>query len=116
MSGPFADIEIKGDPRAAVLLNGTTPDFFVGHVDEFNWNWIWHQRLLVKPGSYQLTVTRNGNTIWSGPVMANAGEQVTVYLDQNGKMKTKPWKQSTRSARFRAFRPESPARPFPSRR
>ncbi len=93
VSGPFADIEIKGDPRAAVLLNGTTPDFFVGHVDEFNWNWIWHQRLLVRPGSYQLTVTRNGDTIWSGPVMANAGEQVTVYLDQNGKMKTKPWKQ-----------------------
>jgi hypothetical protein len=27
---PFADIEFKGDPRAAVLLNGTTPDYFVG--------------------------------------------------------------------------------------
>ncbi|MFZ0736834.1 MAG: OmpA family protein [Candidatus Acidiferrales bacterium] len=89
--GPFGEIEIKGDPRAAVLLNGTTPDYFVGHVDEFNWDWIWHQRLLLKPGTYQMTVTRNGNTIWSGPVTSKAGEHVTVYLDKNGKTKTQPW-------------------------
>lgn len=92
VAGPFADIEFKGDPRAAVLLNGATPAYFVGHVDEFNWNWIWHQRLLVKPGTYQVTVTHEGNTIWSGPVAAKAGEQVTVYLDRNGEMKTKEWK------------------------
>ena len=63
VSGPFAEIEFKGDPRAAVLLTGTTPAYFVGHVDEFDWDWIWHQRLLVKPGSYQVTVTREGNTM-----------------------------------------------------
>jgi hypothetical protein len=34
VSGPFGDIEFKGHPRAAVLLNGTTPAYFVGHVDE----------------------------------------------------------------------------------
>lgn len=93
VSGPFADIEFKGDPRAAVLLNGTTPDYFVGHVDEFDWNWIWHQRLLVKPGTYQVAVTREGNTIWSGPVTAKAGQQVTVHLDRNGAITTKNWKQ-----------------------
>ena len=92
VAGPFADIEFKGHPRAAVLLNGQTPSYFVGHVDEFDWNWIWHQRLLVKPGTYQVTVTREGNTIWSGAVTANAGQQVTVYLDHNGEMKTKEWK------------------------
>ncbi len=92
VAGPFADIEFKGDPRAAVLLNGQTPAYFVGHVDEFDWNWIWHQRLLVKPGTYQVTVTHEGNTIWSGPVTAKAGQQVTVYLDHNGEMKTKEWK------------------------
>ena len=91
--GPFGDIEIKGDPRAAVLLNGETPQFFVGHVDEFNWNWIWHQRLLVHPGTYQLTATRKGNTIWSGPVTVKAGQQVTVYLDRNGFTKTKDWSE-----------------------
>jgi hypothetical protein len=93
VSGPFGDIELKGYPRAAVLLNGTTPDYFVGHVDEFDWNWIWHQRLLVKPGTYNVTVTREGKSIWSGPVTVKAGEQVTVYLDQDGKMKTKSWRQ-----------------------
>ena len=91
VSGPFGDIEFKGHPRAAVLLNGTTPDHFVGHVDEFDWNWVWHQRLLVKPGTYHVLVTREGNSIWSGPVDVKAGQQVTVYLDQNGKTKTKDW-------------------------
>ena len=92
VSGPFAEIEFKGDPRAAVLLNGQTPAYFVGHVDEFNWDWIWHQRLLVKPGNYQVTVTREGNTIWSGPVTAKAGQHLTVYLDNNGRTKTQDWK------------------------
>jgi hypothetical protein len=91
VSGPFGDIELKGYPRAAVLLNGTSPDYFVGHVDEFDWNWIWHQRLLVHPGTYNVTVTREGKSIWSGPVNVKAGEQVTVYLDHDGKMKTKTW-------------------------
>ena len=93
VSGPFGDIELKGHPRDAVLLNGTTPDYFVGHVDEFDWNWIWHQRLLVKPGTYNVTVTREGKSIWSGPVAVMAGEQVTVYIDHDGKMKTKSWRQ-----------------------
>ena len=93
VAGPFADIEFKGDPRAAVLVNGKTPAYFVGHVDEFDWNWVWHQRLLVKPGTYQVTVTREGNTIWSGSVTAKAGQQVTVYLSRNGEMKTKEWKE-----------------------
>ncbi len=92
VSGPFAEIEFKGDPRAAVLLNGQTSAYFVGHVDEFNWDWIWHQRLLVRPGAYQVTVTREGNTIWSGPVTAKAGQHLTVYLDQNGRTKTQDWK------------------------
>ena len=93
VAGPFADIEFKGDPRAAVLLNGQTPAYFVGHVDEFDWNWIWHQRLLVKPGTYQVTVTHEGNTIWSGSVTAKAGQRVTVYLNRNGAMKTTEWKE-----------------------
>ncbi|HVI10496.1 MAG TPA: OmpA family protein [Candidatus Binatia bacterium] len=91
VSGPFGYIELKGDRHAAVLLNGTTPDYFVGHVDEFDWDWLWHQRLLVKGGTYNLTVTRGGNTIWSGPVTVKPGEKVVVYLDKNGKEKTKNW-------------------------
>lgn len=93
VTGPFGDIEFKGHPRAAVLLNGTTPDYFVGHVDEFDWNWIWHQRLLVKPGTYNVTVTREGNSIWSGPVAVKAGQRVIVHLDQDGMITTKNWPQ-----------------------
>ena len=89
VSGPFGDIELKGHPRAAVLLNGTTPSYFVGHVDEFDNNWIWHQWLLVKPGDYQVTVTQKGQTIWSGPVDVKAGQRAVVYLNRNGKIETK---------------------------
>ncbi|HKF53063.1 MAG TPA: OmpA family protein [Candidatus Acidoferrales bacterium] len=92
VSGPFGDIELKGDRKAAVLLNGKTPAYFVGHVDEFDWNWLWHQRLLVKPGTYQIDVTRNGQTVWSGPVTVQAGQRLTVQL-HDGKTKTKDWKQ-----------------------
>lgn len=93
VSGPFADIEFKGDPRAAVLLNGTSPDYFVGHVDEFDWDWIWHQRLLVHPGTYNVSVLQKGNTIWSGPVTLKAGQKAIVDLNHNGKITMKDWKE-----------------------
>jgi hypothetical protein len=93
VDGPFGDIELKGHPRAAVLLNGNTPAYFVGHVDEFDNNFIWHQRLMVKPGTYQVTVTQKGQTIWSGPVAVKAGERVIVNLKNNGAMKTRDWKE-----------------------
>lgn len=89
VSGPFADLEFKGDRRAAVLLNGTTPAYFVGNVGEFDWDWIFHKRLLLQPGSYHVTVKREGNTIWNGNVTAQAGKKVIVYLDKNDKMITK---------------------------
>jgi OmpA family/PEGA domain len=93
VSGPFGDIEFKGHPRAAVLLNGTTPAYFVGHVDEFDNNFLWHQWLLVQPGKYAVTVTREGQTIWSGPVDVKAGQRVVVYLHHDGEMKTKDFKR-----------------------
>ena len=92
VAGPFGDIELKGHPRAAVLLNGNTPAFFVGHVDEFDNNWLWHQWLLVKPGSYQVTVLQKGQTFWSGPLTVDVGKRVVVDLNHNGAMKTKNFK------------------------
>ena len=93
VSGPFGDIEFKGHPRAAVLLNGTTPAYFVGHVDEFDNNFIWHQWLLVKPGNYQVTVTQKGQTIWSGKVDVKAGKREVVYLNHNGEIKSHDFKK-----------------------
>ena len=66
---------IEGDPRAAVLSNGTKPDYFVGHVDEFNNDWIWHQNLLLPPGTHHLTVTHKGKTVWSGDVNVAANKK-----------------------------------------
>lgn len=105
VNGPFGDIEFKGDPRASVELNGSNASNFVGHVDEFDWDWIWHQRLLVHPGAYHVIVRRDGNTIWSGDVQARAGEKVIVYLHKDGKEVTKNFKPGNtlgEQARFRA--------------
>jgi hypothetical protein len=89
VSGPFGDIDFKGHPRAAVLLNGTTPAYFVGHVDEFDNSWLWHQWLLVRPGTYQVMVTEKGRTIWTGPVAVQAGQRIVVDLNNGGRMTTK---------------------------
>jgi len=94
VAGPFGDVEFKGDnERAAVLSNGTTPAYFVGHVDEFNWDWIWHQNLLLPPGTHHITVTHEGKTVWSGDVKVEANKKVTVDLSKNGESKTTDWKR-----------------------
>ena len=54
--------------------------------------WIWHQWLLVKPGTYQLTATQKGQTIWSGPVTVKAGERVIVISIITVQTKTKDFK------------------------
>lgn len=93
VAGPFGDIEFVGDPRAAVLSNGSTPAYFVGHVDEFNNDWIWHQELLMPPGTHHITVTHSGKDLWSGDVTVVANKKVMVYLNKNGAQKTVDWKR-----------------------
>lgn len=105
VSGPFGYIMIERNPRAAVLLNGKTPDYFVGHGDEFDHHWIWHQQLLVAPGTYQVEVTQKGKTPWSGSVTVKAGQRAIVHLDHEGKITVKDWKEGNTSgpqARFHA--------------
>ncbi len=94
VNGPFGDVELKGDPRAAVLSNGNTPGYFVGHVDEFNFDWLfWHQNLLLPPGTHHLTVTHKGKTIWSGDVTVEANKKTIVNL-ANGQTKTVNWSRA----------------------
>ncbi|MGA8767077.1 MAG: OmpA family protein [Candidatus Acidiferrales bacterium] len=92
VAGPFGDVQFSGDERAAVLSNGTTPAFFVGHEDEFNWDWIWHQNLLLPAGTHHLTVTHAGKTVWSGDVTVVVGKKVVVDLSK-GTQKTVEWKR-----------------------
>lgn len=89
----YGKIIIKGDRRAAVLLNGKTPDYFVGHVDEFDWDWLWHQELLVPPGTHQVTVTRDGKELFSGPVTVAADQKLVIEVSKGGASpKTSSWK------------------------
>src|SRR5947209_4638017 len=54
VAGPWGRIQIEGNPndKAAVFLNGTTPEFLVGHVDEMNNEVLADQRLIVPVGTY----------------------------------------------------------------
>src|SRR6516165_7878119 len=100
VSGPRGRIQIEGGrlhgaTAAAVLLNGKKPLYFVGHVDEFdNDALFWRQELIVPPGTHQVTVTRYGKELWSGPITVAADQRVIVYIS-NGKEKTKPWKRGS---------------------
>jgi len=94
--GPRGRIQLEagglhGATAAAVLLNGKKSLYFVGHVDEFDNDFLfWRQELIVPPGTHEVTVTRYGKEVWSGPVTVAADQRVIVNIS-NGKEKTKPW-------------------------
>ena len=94
VSGPRGRLQIEvGDLNAgddAVLLNGQTPDYFVGHVDEFNNNIIAKQELIVPPGTHFVTVTRHGKATWSGTITVGENQRVIVDIS-NGKQRVKDW-------------------------
>lgn len=94
VSGPWGRIQIevgtmtRGD--YAVLLNGKSEGYFVGHVDEFNQNILWKQELIVPVRTHDVTVTRNGQTVWSGAVPVAANQRVIINI-MNGKIRTTDW-------------------------
>jgi len=87
---PFGAITIESASHDAVLLNGKTADFFVGHGDEFNHEWGRKQELVVPPGTYQMTVLGAEREVWSGPVEVPANQRVVIHLPK-GVRKTVPW-------------------------
>ena len=108
--GPRGRIQIEVGMRragdAAVLLNGNKPQYFVGHVDEFNNNIMKHQELIVPPGKHELYVTRFGRELWSGVITVGADQRVIVDIS-NGRQRTKDWPRGSRQLtagvqRFRA--------------
>jgi len=105
VSGQFGAISIKGADRDAVLLNGKTPDFFVGHGDEFNTDFLWwKQELVVPPGTYEVTIKGQDKNIWSGSVNVSQGERTIVEIP-NGVKKMVSWHRSeklTTVPRFKA--------------
>lgn len=97
--GPRGRIQIEVGMRragdAAVLMNGNKPQYFVGHVDEFNNDIIKHQELVVPPGRHELTVTRYGKELWTGLVTVGANQRVIVNIS-NGKQVVKEWPRGTK--------------------
>ena len=110
LPGPHGRIQIEVGMRragdAAVLLNGKKPQYFVGHVDEFNNEIGSHQELIVPPGTHEVTITRYGKELWSGSVTVAANQRVILDIS-NAKQVTKAWPRGSRElganvARFHA--------------
>jgi flagellar motor protein MotB len=108
VKGPWGRIQIESASLAAVLLNGKTPDYFVGHGDEFNHGGLFLpcciQQLIVPPGTYPLTLVYKDRVLWSGTVKVNANERVIINA-ANGSQKVRPWAKGGEigsSPRFKA--------------
>lgn len=90
VSGPWGRIQVEGVPGSAlVFLNGTTPEYFVGHADEMNNHIIGDQQLIVPVGTHQVHILANktAQEIWAGPVVVRENERVIIYT------KNKPGKE-----------------------
>lgn len=95
VSGPWGAIQVEGPRNAAVLLNGKTPEFFVGHPDALNNHIWWKQQLVVPPATHEVTVMEGENVIWSGPVTVKPNERVILYADQEGRQVVKAWAEGS---------------------
>ena len=91
VSGPWGVIYIEGAPRAAVLLNGKLPEYFVGHGDEFNNHIWWKQQLIVPAGTHYVTVNDKGKEIWSGKLEVPANKRVMIDFSHNAQITVKDW-------------------------
>lgn len=107
VSGPWGRIQIevgtltRGD--YAVLLNGKSEGYFVGHVDEFNQNILWKQELIVPVRTHDVTVTRNGQTVWNGAVPVGANQRVIINI-ANGKIRTVDWPRGGKLGEMSRFK------------
>jgi outer membrane protein OmpA-like peptidoglycan-associated protein len=96
VSGPWGRLQFEGGGHAAVLLNGKTPDYYVGEADDFNHDIGWKQELLVPPGTHEVTMVRSTETVWSGTVDVPANQRVIVDVRQGGQQRTTDWPRGQR--------------------
>lgn len=108
VSGPWGRIQIEGVPgNSLVFMNGTTPEFFVGHADEMNNNFIAKQQLIVPAGTHQLTIVRRktNEPIWSGQIDVKEDKRLIVYVKGADKahMVYKDWGQGKKIKDLKRF-------------
>jgi hypothetical protein len=108
VTGPWGRIQIEGNAndKAAVFLNGTAPEFFVGHIDEMNNSVLAKQRLIVPVGTYDLILINPKETapFFTGKVEVRANERVIIDVAEKENTRTyKPWKGGTHHAAFQRF-------------
>lgn len=108
VSGPWGRIQIEGVPgNALVFLNGTTPEFFVGHADEMNNHIIGDQQLIVPAGAQQVHVLRNKteDQIWAGPVVVKENQRVIIYTKHkpNKQLVYKNWPEGKKLNALKRF-------------
>lgn len=105
VSGPWGVIYIQGAPRSAILLNGTHPEYFVGHGDAFDNHIWWKQQLIVPAGTHFVVVKGGGVPAWSGKVEVPANKRVMIDFSHNAEITVKDWPEGAAMAsqpRFQA--------------
>jgi len=98
VTGPWGRLQIEGASRAAVYLNGKTPEYFVAHGDEINNSGnvfaCCTQQLIVPAGTHQVTlVYPHAERTWSGSVDIPANKRVVLNVN-TGKQKIKDWPEA----------------------
>lgn len=108
VTGPWGRIQIEGNvnDKAAVFLNGTSPEFFVGHVDEMNNNKLAKQRLIVPVGTYDLILVnpKESTPFFTGKVEVRENERVIVDVAAKENTRVyKPWEHGASHPPFKRF-------------
>ncbi len=108
VAGPWGRIQIEGVPgNSLVFMNGTTPEFFVGHADEMNNNFMAKQQLIVPVGTHQLTVVRRktNEPIWSGKLDVKEDKRLILYVKGQDKAHIvyKDWGQGKKIKDLKRF-------------
>ncbi|HEY6972606.1 MAG TPA: PEGA domain-containing protein [Candidatus Angelobacter sp.] len=109
---PFGRLKIEGvHNRDAVFLNGKTTEFFIGHVDEATSHMFMSQKLILPPGTHQVTIVdpRGDKEVFSGPVEIVANRE-TILDVEDGKVRFESWhggSQMSQAPRFQSTAAET---------
>lgn len=104
--GPWGRLQIEGNAndRAAVFINGLKPEYFVGHVDEMNNEFLATQKLVLPVGTYDLFIVNPKETepFFTSKIEIKNDQRLVVNVGHNTQTYHR-WKKAghrTELARF----------------